>query len=452
MGNGILSQFISDRIRLIILESGIALLISIWDPFNISAEQNKTIDRWIAVISQFFYESKGQGSLAVVLIDQDSLDELHRDWPLDYADIAAIGHRIACAGAIGIFFDFVPSRKYNLDEGADDLRALVKDPIGYRGGCRSDKARSPVPVFFARAPGIDTPLLADLNAAQRTFLIETEAEANIYAAGAEQFIDHVPAFNEITPAFGLFRYFCGEGRDPAVAGRLPCPPDVSPARARAPIYLTWNGHPASGQKIVADAANCADPSRYPLWDGIRLLFAPEGRRCGPLLTLRVTDLYRGLDFITTNRVNPASYLDGRIVLIGVHLAALKDDVISPVHDRLPGVYAHGMALDNLLTYGGRYYTVPPNRHLWFVAAIFFFCIHVVLEYFLKDSRSWIWRATGLGLIVVIFALVAGVVLILRWPFSLIVEWALYAVGTNFLVLAIRGATRVVNRRQAGGTP
>lgn len=48
-------------------------------------------------------------------------------------------------------------------------------------------------------------------------------------------------------------------------------------------------------------------------------------------------------------------LNGKIVMIGVDLAALGDQVTSPFHGRIPGVHVHAMALDNLIATQGHYY-------------------------------------------------------------------------------------------------
>lgn len=53
-------------------------------------------------------------------------------------------------------------------------------------------------------------------------------------------------------------------------------------------------------------------------------------------------------------------LQGRTVMIGAALANSGDRVLSPLHGRIPGVYLHAMALDNLLTYGDAY---PREVHL-----------------------------------------------------------------------------------------
>lgn len=47
-------------------------------------------------------------------------------------------------------------------------------------------------------------------------------------------------------------------------------------------------------------------------------------------------------------------IHGRFVFYGGDLTGLEDSVVPPTHVKLPGVYLHAMALDNLLTFNGRY--------------------------------------------------------------------------------------------------
>jgi len=45
---------------------------------------------------------------------------------------------------------------------------------------------------------------------------------------------------------------------------------------------------------------------------------------------------------------------GKYVFYGGDLTGLEDTVVPPTHVKLPGVFLHAMALDNLLTFGGQY--------------------------------------------------------------------------------------------------
>ena len=51
---------------------------------------------------------------------------------------------------------------------------------------------------------------------------------------------------------------------------------------------------------------------------------------------------------------------GRVVFYGTDLAGTGDIINSPLHDKIPGVYLHAMAYDNLVTYGDNW-----KRHVAF---------------------------------------------------------------------------------------
>lgn len=48
------------------------------------------------------------------------------------------------------------------------------------------------------------------------------------------------------------------------------------------------------------------------------------------------------------------YLEGKYVFYGGDLAGLADTVVPPTHEKLPGVYLHAMAFDNLVSFDGNY--------------------------------------------------------------------------------------------------
>ncbi|MCD0267894.1 CHASE2 domain-containing protein [Xanthomonas melonis] len=57
----------------------------------------------------------------------------------------------------------------------------------------------------------------------------------------------------------------------------------------------------------------------------------------------------------------AVVLKDRVVLIGTRLSGLGDQVLSPVHQQLPGVYLHAMALDNLMSWGSQHMSTDSWR-------------------------------------------------------------------------------------------
>ena len=107
----------------IILETAPALILFFVDPLGVVAYQARVIDNSIAVLTQFWHKSEPERQLAVVLIDQEALNTWRVDWPIAYERTAGLIHALACARAVGVFFDFTLSEKFNLAEGKSDLES-----------------------------------------------------------------------------------------------------------------------------------------------------------------------------------------------------------------------------------------------------------------------------------------------------------------------------------------
>jgi CHASE2 domain-containing sensor protein len=435
----LLRWLLTSRTRSILLDSSLALILSMLDPLSLSVQQIHTFERWIAIATQFNYHSAGQDHLAVLLIDQTTLDTFGHDWPLPYSDIAAIGHRLACAGAVGVFFDFTLSHKYAPEADQKALRDMTSNPNRFGPPCLSDQSTGPIPIFFGRIPGINTRLQNDIAADNKTFLIQTSTEPNIYPAGATEFPDHIPEPEEVTPAFGLLRFFCGNPARQRNAPPAWCPDEAAAAYSAKPINLTWGGYAARHQAAVATATNCPETTVHPLLDGLRLLGTSWDHRCAPVLTLRGADLFRNFDFITQHG-NPAKELAGRIVFVGVDLPGLEDYISSPVHELLPGVYAHAVALDNLLTYGSDYWTQPRGAALWITSGLFFLFVNIVIAHFFTPPRSFGLRTIkGCVLLIGIVGVTGAGIWALRWPISLVIVLGEYVLCSDALIELLQAA-------------
>ncbi|HKR45857.1 MAG TPA: CHASE2 domain-containing protein [Paraburkholderia sp.] len=141
------------------------------------------------------------------------------------------------------------------------------------------------------------------------------------------------------------------------------------ANASAPMALSWGLSPASdGLRLLAPASaeEGSDASEsheaYCRTDHGLLEIAPFGLREWlfhdaekPVCVYHET-VY-GYDFANADDVGETVLkraLTNRVVMIGTAREYSNDFVISPIHGRVPGVYLHAMAFDNLLTYGSRY--------------------------------------------------------------------------------------------------
>lgn len=76
-------------------------------------------------------------------------------------------------------------------------------------------------------------------------------------------------------------------------------------------------------------------------------------------------------------------------MIGADLKAVGDNAFSPLHGRLPGVHVHAMALDNLISFNGRYRANGDFEwhELWHSAANWF----IFLSLLLTASVMVVWK-------------------------------------------------------------
>jgi hypothetical protein len=89
-----------------------------------------------------------------------------------------------------------------------------------------------------------------------------------------------------------------------------------------------------------------------LWEG---LLPTRWRQTDPLripyhAVISTADLLDG-----GQREHLDSLLRGKIVIYGAEVTSQNDYVFSPVHGQIAGAFIHAMALDNLLTFGNRYF-------------------------------------------------------------------------------------------------
>jgi hypothetical protein len=197
------------------------------------------IDNSIAVLTQFSHKTGPEKQLAVVLIDQEALDTWRVDWPITYERTAALIHALACAQAVGVFFDFTLSEKFNLAEGKGDLEAAVLGPP--TGACADGNPPAAIKVFFGKAQNIETALALSLDRDNRAFSINDDAEDSIYPAGSVEFPDSPVPIAQATPAFGVIRsvpqLWPPNEED---ANRACSTPDPRPKCWLKPLAIQWS--------------------------------------------------------------------------------------------------------------------------------------------------------------------------------------------------------------------
>jgi hypothetical protein len=156
-----------------------------------------------------------------------------------------------------------------------------------------------------------------------------------------------------TPALVMYRQYCREH------GCTDLPANAEAATRRPPMAVQWGLHRSPLQAQVSDVSNCTVPG---LFDQLlQALFWKLGSsaqaNCAYTLTLTARDLE------VTDPDEQAllmQLLQGKQVLVGARIAGTGDITPSPLHGKIPGVYLHAMALDNLINWGMGYYRATPS--------------------------------------------------------------------------------------------
>lgn len=296
------------------------------------------------------YGMDGEGSrkhtVVVLLRDQD-LHDLEQPWPMPYGEHARILGEIRKAGprAVMIDFLFVDRRKEDqtLGQLENELRAYeaAKIPLFLAA-----------PKVFASDPKV---LPSDPKKPTLTVLHELQDHAqlvpvpryvdershNLYPFFACAWSRNNPKDKEPkdcdgwhrTAAAEIYLHVCTIAKS-AMCGRPVL--KLGAELEKEELALVW-GRKAPDQPTI-DATGCASGPSHALLDGCP--FTP---------TMPVNQLMRRTGGLPVARV-----IRDRIVFYGAGLEAASDIMRPPLHQPLPGVYAHAMALDNLLTYGEHY--------------------------------------------------------------------------------------------------
>jgi CHASE2 domain-containing sensor protein len=364
----------------------LTLALFFWDPLRFDETRTVRLDDWYQRLYSTDYPSRADDRLAVVLIDQPTLNEWQTDWPVPYDYLVGIIYRLSCARAAAAFFDLIPVTRYADPEGQRRLADAVRDSSQIGQSCPDGSSPARIPVFFGTVQNAKSPLLDELGSGRGyLFNVETTADPRIYAVGRGSLPARPVQDDETTPAFGLLRRLCSVDS----AGPSTTPPSYCTFRrtigSNSPLALRWSGKVPAAQGAIFTQRCLPAPG---FWD--RVLFSVyqwnEGtyQLCRPVLTIPAHALISGNILTAAPGTDPVlELMKDRIVLIGVSLPSSMDTVPTPIHERLPGVFFHAMALDNLLTFGDAYPTEPDLPNLIVVLVVLFLS--------LEAARFLVWR-------------------------------------------------------------
>ncbi len=377
---------------------GLVLLVGVVDPLGITSGTNAISERLIYRIVAPHYQKADPASITVVLLDDESVAKLNsgRGYPIGMGDHGLILEQILCERPKAVFMDIAFRNARDDDNSAELAEAARMRKRGdscdlLEPGDPDLQAISPVLVGRVEAPGSGCDIafgevsetcgnasLLDFLQATRPVTLSGMPDDTRYpmvaatreASGGENSPTLTPAPQLFEIACRDMRYAPGcddrntltaklEGRDTVEEARTTLPAlsiqwglTTSPEQTECPEFQRET---SSLGRILLSAEIFLNEllGNFSLWQKA----LGQGGLCTTFDTLNVNALF---DLSTSDAQRLSSLIQDRIVLYGVSVTAIPDQIITDLHGTLPGVYSHAGALDNLFRFGARYWHDPPE--------------------------------------------------------------------------------------------
>lgn len=328
---------------------------------------NRYLSRLQAPLTATFYDAKARDQISILLYESAMLKRESLAWPISYSEHAVWLQKAAGDGdpklrPKALFVDITFGQERN-DATVSELRdALCRIQVDWM-----------VPVFLAALPDTQSGELrvrSGLHGAQRN------GRPCFTLVG----VDHEP--DPIDGFAWTYRLTMGghqEGHESAghasreqtneeLSVGVNPPGYRSAALAMAqdagkfninvspdPLALVWGI--ASAEPISDINDESRGHCRLGTADKLSKWFAPFTAIFKDGKPRKICAYHRALSIGSLNEMSEqtlATALRGKYVLVGAKVPGYNDWVDTPIHGSIPGIHAHAMALDNLLTFGDDY--------------------------------------------------------------------------------------------------
>ena len=328
------------------LGSVLALLTILLDPFGLTTATDGASSRLLNQLQANTYGDTGaRQQIVVVIIDDAFLRERESHWPLPYTEQSKLFRQLLAYRPAAVMVDLMYSYDHSRGRNGDSTRILSNVFERYRA--------AGVPLYLANSGNTESNTLPTFTKVSEPALVSWSGYGDQYPLAAETANGWMDS-----AAFALYRTYCERH------ACEPLPATAQLAGQQPPIALQWGGDPAQQQAQVSDISQCASAPGF--WRRVLSQLAqavfwrvstPTEARCPYHLTITASAL---ATTVSEERDLLRELLEDRLVMVGASIGSAEDLVSSPVHGKLPGVYAHAMALDNLIEYGQDYITEPPE--------------------------------------------------------------------------------------------
>ncbi len=468
------------------------LIMEFVSPFGLADAAQARSQQISARLLAPFYSSAAQDRIAVVLIDDQTLEYRGVGWPPQYIYYSDVIRRVLEHRPAAVFLDVMVEHPRPYDDSLaiarEDLRAVVN--------------QSGIPVYLAvSAPGRQSLLGSEgegLHSAVTSWRNlgdgyplrldgSTGEQGQVFdlaqGLGSEAIDDAVKAVpggtalplgrpaDSRSPAWLLYESVCADGgeqcREPAADTRaallpddkeLPRDPETGlPKQPGVAMHVRWGiARPVLKQAQLAgiDKNDClrTEKALFPekaIWmveqAGHSLVSGvfsglDEDRRplCPPFLVVGEEQLDVMAFPGDPELEGELSLLEGRVVLIGTRLQGAHDLIDTPVQAKMPGVLIHAMALDNLMHWGAGISDVPSKaRHMFMqlVTGCVLSILFAVFWVYAPTLKPWMAGASFVGLAAGGLLLVCWAGLAAGWDPKSWMRWGLGAGGAVLLAMA-----------------
>lgn len=398
-----LNPFTNGAVLSALFLSVIYLTFSLFDPFGIkrsaSLQSEAVFNR---LISGPWYQSDAQNKITVVLVDDGFVAKQREQWPLSYPTQEWLLSTLLSYKPKAIYFDFLYRQRHHEGES-----------LGQYGDALNAAAER-IPIFL--------PMLVDAEklagscepALRKTELTDVSEVINFKSAiseiqdtkalktylGWNRCGEQYPAMlygnaKLATPAYALYKAVCES--DPTYVST--CKDAHQIERFKEPMIIVWGTGASDQQQVVAKASrqSCVRIDKNSVLSKLKYQAA---ELLDMVLDVRSKSTSRGsTDECAYTDTLPAMWLDttrpnakkqiqklikDRVVLVGAKVDGVPDIVTNPVNGTVPGVYLFGMALDNYLSFGAKYFrSSSASLNIWLEALL-------VFAIFILIATIWRW--------------------------------------------------------------
>ncbi|MGF6693966.1 CHASE2 domain-containing sensor protein [Metapseudomonas resinovorans] len=321
------------------------LLLALLDPFGLTSSTETASAQWLNRIFASNYSPSGQQQIVVVLIDDAYLLRNKTYWPMPYSEQSKLFKRLLAYQPAALFIDLLYSHDHSRGDPRQGSQLLANVFSRYQ--------HQSIPLLLAntgqpRGEDGQINVLPRFASVSSPALVTWSGYGDRYPLAVQ-----TPVGSMETPALQLYRHYCREHACKTL------PASAEESVQAPPIAVQWGLDLAPQQAQIADISHCTAPG---VLDQLgQAIFWKLGNsaqvNCPYTLTLSASDLEASS---VEDRALLRQLLTDKLILVGAHITSASDLVQSPLHGKIPGIYLHAMALDNLITQGMDYDRDPSN--------------------------------------------------------------------------------------------